>query len=270
MIIKDEQMTWSPQQYLKYENQRMRPAIDLIARIPLAAPTTIVDLGCGAGNVARVLADRFPGATIDGVDGDAAMLARAREAMAGDPRFRWTQADLSAWQPPYAVDLLFSNAALHWLDGHARLFPALFAKLAPHGVLAAQMPDNFVAASHLALFDTARDARWNAAVASLVRAHPTAPLDSYYAWLQPHAHKLDLWRTTYLQSLPSQPGAEHPVVAWMRGAALTPFVAVLGDDAEAFVAQFAARIEAAYPRRDDGTVLYPFSRVFIVAQRGAA
>jgi len=71
-------MTWDPAQYLKYEGHRLRPAIDLIARIPLAAPGTIVDLGCGAGNVARVLADRFAGATIDGVDSDKAMLARAR------------------------------------------------------------------------------------------------------------------------------------------------------------------------------------------------
>jgi trans-aconitate 2-methyltransferase len=262
-------MSWNPQQYLKYETQRLRPAIDLIARIPLAAPSTIVDLGCGAGNVARVLADRFPGATIDGVDGDAAMLARAREATAADPRFRWTQADLAAWHPPYAVDLIYSNAALHWLDGHAELFPALFAKLAPHGVLAVQMPDNFAAPSHLALFDTARDPRWRDEVASLVRPHPVASMERYDEWLRPHSHKLDLWRTTYLQPLPSQPGAEHPVVAWMRGAALTPFLAVLGGQASAFVEAFAARIDAVYPRREDGTVFYLFSRVFIVAQRGA-
>ncbi|MEP7060771.1 MAG: methyltransferase domain-containing protein [Betaproteobacteria bacterium] len=261
-------MSWNPQQYLKYESQRMRPAIDLIARIPLAAPSTIVDLGCGAGNVARVLADRFPGATLDCVDGDAAMLARAREATAADPRFQWTQADLAAWQPPYAVDLVFSNAALHWLDDHAHLFPALLSKLAPHGVLAVQMPDNFGAASHRALFDAARDPRWRDRVAPLVRPHPVAPLERYHEWLQPHAHKLDLWRTTYVQPLASTADAEHPVVAWMRGAALTPFIATLGDDADAFIADFAARVDAAYPKMTDGSVLFPFARVFIVAQRG--
>ncbi|HEV8503071.1 MAG TPA: methyltransferase domain-containing protein [Casimicrobiaceae bacterium] len=262
-------MTWNPAQYLKYESQRLRPAIDLIARIPLAAPATIVDLGCGAGNVARVLADRFAGATVDGVDSDAAMLARAREETAADPRFRWTEADLAGWHPPYPVDVIFSNAALHWVDGHEALFPALVRKLAPHGVLAVQMPDNHAAASHVALFETARMPRWRARAEPLMRTHPVAALDDYYAWLAPVAHKLDLWRTTYLQPLVALPGAEHPVVAWMRGAALTPYLAALGDDAEAFVAEFAARVEVAYPRRGDGIVLFPFARVFIVVQRGA-
>ncbi|HEY5365704.1 MAG TPA: methyltransferase [Casimicrobiaceae bacterium] len=263
-------MSWNPAQYLKYESQRMRPAIDLIARIPIAAPATIVDLGCGAGNVARVLADRYPGAALDCIDADAAMLASARETTGGDPRFCWTNADLAAWQPAYPVDLIFSNAALHWVGAHAELFPALMAKLAPHGVLAVQMPDNHSVASHVALFATAAAPRWRAAVATLARRRPTATLDDYYTWLAPRAHKLDLWRTTYQQLLvAATPGAEHPVVAWMRGAALTPFIAALGADAEAFVDDFAARIEAAYPRRADGSVLFPFSRVFIVAQRGA-
>jgi trans-aconitate 2-methyltransferase len=261
-------MSWHPQQYLKYESERLRPALDLIARVPIAAPHTIVDLGCGAGNVARILADRFAGATIDGVDGDPAMLARARESTAADARFRWTEADLAAWHPPYPVDLLFSNAALHWVDDHATLFAALFAKLAPNGVLAVQMPDNHAAPSHLSLFATAREPRWRDRVAPLVRGNKVAPLDAYHAWLQPHAAKLDLWRTTYLQALPWPTDAEHPVVAWMRGAALTPYVAALAGDAEAFIGEFAARIVRAYPRGGDGHVLFPFSRIFIVAQRG--
>lgn len=262
-------MSWNPAQYLKFEGQRLRPAIDLVARIPIAAPATVVDLGCGAGNVARVLADRYPGATIDGVDGDTAMLERARASTAADPRFRWTEADLAAWNPPYAVDLIFSNAALHWIDAHATLFPALVGKLAPHGVLAAQMPDNFAAPSHQALFDTADEARWRMTIGPLLRRHPVAALDAYYEWLAPHAHHLDLWRTTYMQPLAANPGGEHPVVAWMRGAALTPVIAALGPAAGDFIAAFAARVEAAYPRRPDGSVLFPFSRVFIIAQRGA-
>ncbi|MEO8849441.1 MAG: methyltransferase domain-containing protein [Casimicrobiaceae bacterium] len=261
-------MSWDPTQYLKYESQRMRPALDLIARIPIAAPATIVDLGCGAGNVARVLADRYPGATIDGIDGDAAMLASARTTTTGDPRFQWTQADFAAWHPAYAVDLIFSNAALHWTSAHATLFPALMTKLAAHGVLAVQMPDNYAAASHVALFDTVDEPRWSARIGALARRRPVAPLAQYHAWLSPLAHKLDLWRTTYMQPLAATADAEHPVVAWMRGAALTPFIAALGSGADAFVADFAARIEHAYPRGADGQVLFPFSRVFIVAQRG--
>lgn len=261
-------MSWSPAQYLKYESHRLRPAIDLIARIPLAAPSTIVDLGCGAGNVARVLADRFPGASIDGVDGDPMMLAAARENTAEDRRFRWIQCDLAAWQPGYAVDLIYSNAALHWLPEHRRLFPALCAKLAPHGVLAVQMPDNGAAPSHVALAETVADERWRELATPLLRVRPVAALQDYDAWLAPHAQSRDLWRTTYLQHLAWPHAAEHPVVAWMRGAALTPFIAALGAIAEHFLAAYAARIEAAYPRDDAGFVVFPFSRIFMVAQRG--
>ena len=263
-------MSWNPQQYLQYEGERLRPALDLIAHIPLTHASTIVDLGCGAGNVARVLADRFPGATIDGVDADAAMLERARTSTASDTRFRWTQADLAAWHPPYAVDLLFSNAALHWLGDHPALFPRLFAKLAPHGVLAVQMPDNHAAPSHLALFDTARDARWAGAVAHLVRRRPVADLAEYHELLAAGARSFDGWRTTYLHVLAARPDGEHPVVAWLRGSALTPFTSHLAAPlAEAFVADYAARIEQAYPRRANGTVLFPFSRIFLIVQRGA-
>jgi trans-aconitate 2-methyltransferase len=246
-------MNWNPRQYLQYEGERLRPALDLIARIPLTHPSTIVDLGCGAGNVARVLADRFPGATIDGVDGDAAMLERARQTLDGDARFRWTLADLAAWHPPYAVDLLFSNAALQWLGGHPQLFPQLFAKLAPHGVLAVQMPDNHGAG----------------AVSDLVRRRPVADLADYYELLAPRARSFDGWRTTYLHVLAARPDGEHPVVAWLRGSALTPFTSHLAPPlAEAFVADYAARIEQAYPRRVDGTVLFPFARIFMMVQRG--
>ena len=263
-------MSWNPHQYLQYEGERLRPALDLIARIPLTHPQVIVDLGCGAGNVARMLADRFPGATIDGVDGDSAMLDRARQSLGGDARFRWTQADLATWHAPYAVDLLFSNAALHWLDDHPRLFPQLFAKLAPHGVLAVQMPDNHAAPSHQALFTTARDPRWAGEVAALVRGRPVAELSAYYDLVAPLAKSFDGWRTTYLHILAARADGEHPVVAWLRGSALTPYTGLLSAPASAaFIADYAARIELAYPRRPDGTVLFPFSRIFMVAQRGA-
>ncbi len=261
-------MTWNPQQYLQYEGERLRPALDLIARIPLTHPRTVVDLGCGAGNVARVLADRFPGAVIDGIDGDEAMLAKAQATSTGDARFRWTRADLGDWHPDEPVDLLFSNAALHWLKEHPELFPKLVQKLAPHGVMAVQMPDNHAAPSHQSLFATARDTRWATEVAPIVREKPVLTLERYYELLVPHVQHFDGWRTTYLQVLKPRPDGEHPVVAWVKGSALLPFIEALdASRAQAFVADYAARIEQDYPRRGDGSVLFPFSRLFFVAQR---
>jgi trans-aconitate 2-methyltransferase len=261
-------MAWNPSQYLQYEDARLRPAIDLALRVPLASPRHIVDLGCGAGNVAAWLARRWPDAAIEGVDGDEAMLAKARERSAGDARFRWTRADLGEWRPAGAPDLVYSNAALHWIDDHRGVFPRLMQSVVPGGVLAVQMPDNFAAPSHAGLFATARGERWRAKLAPLVREAPVASPADYYDWLVPHAKDVDVWRTEYLQRLAVRDDAEHPVVAWMRGSALIPFVGALpAEDARAFVADYAARIEHAYARRADGSVLFPFRRLFVVATR---
>lgn len=261
-------MSWDPAKYLQYEDARLRPALDLLARVPLAAAAEVVDLGCGAGNVARWLARRWPEAAIEGVDGDRAMLEKARQATAGDARFRWTLCDLADWRPTQAPDVLYSNAALHWIDGHAALFPRLALAVRAGGVLAVQMPHNFDAPSHRELFDVVRADRWRAHLGPLVREHPVAPPADYYDWLSPHVRSVDVWTTEYLQRLPAIDGAEHPVVAWMRGAALVPFVAALSqDDRQRFVDDYAARIERAYPRRADGNVMFPFRRLFIVATR---
>ena len=261
-------MSWDPGRYLHYEDARLRPALDLLARVPVETPAEVVDLGCGAGNVSRHLAARWPQARIEGVDADVAMLAQARASAAGDPRFAWTLCDLAAWRPRAAVDVVYSNAALHWLDDHACLFAELFAAVAPGGALAVQMPDNFAAASHRLPFDAAASPRWRDRLARHVRRTPVAALADYRGWLAPPASALDLWATEYLQGLPARADGEHPVVAWMQGTALLPFLGALaGADRGAFVADYAALVEEAYPRRADGSVLFAFRRVFVVATR---
>ena len=263
-------MAWNPTQYLKFADDRRRPAIDLLARIALAAPSAIVDLGCGAGNVTRLLAERWPHARITGVDSSPAMLASARATTHDDPRFEWIEADVASWpagssEPP---DLAFSNAALHWIDDHATLLPQLLQAVAPGGVLAVQMPDNFGAPSHVALFDVARTRLASFARKRVERATPVAPADVYYTWLAPHASRLDVWTTEYLHVLAPTGEREHPVVAWTSATAMTPFTSVLdADEARAFVDDYRARVAPLYPPRADGHVLFAFRRRFIVAQR---
>ncbi len=261
-------MTWDPGQYLKYAGERMRPALDLLARIPLSAARTVVDLGCGSGNTAQMLGGRWPQAVITGIDSSEAMLTRARAGTGGQPRYRWQQADIGCWQSDAPVDLVFSNAALHWLDDHARLFPRVFAQVAGGGVLAVQMPDNFAAPSHVALHDTVISARWRSRLASRVRPTPVASAVEYFGWLAPGAASIDLWTTEYLHVLPAGDGIEHPVVAWTRGSALTPFLELLDAEAtEVFLDDYGRRIAVAYPRLPDGQVLFPFRRRFVVAVR---
>jgi trans-aconitate 2-methyltransferase len=261
-------MTWDPTQYLQFEDQRLRPAIDLLARVQSASPRHVVDLGCGTGNVTRLLAQRWPDAQITGVDNSATMLERARVAAADLPRVAYVPAELDAWSPAAPVDLVYSNAALHWLPDHATLIARVAAMVAPTGVLAVQMPDNFRAPSHATIAALALSARWRGQLASLVRATPTAPAAEYYAWLAPLFPRIDIWSTEYLQVLAPNAAREHPVAAWTKGTWLVPFLAALdsGEQRE-FLAAYAEELASAYPLLPDGGVLFPFRRLFIVANR---
>jgi trans-aconitate 2-methyltransferase len=265
-------MSWEPGQYLKYASERLRPALDLMARIDLAAPQTVVDLGCGAGNVTRILAQRWPHAHFIGVDNSAEMLAKARETGPDGANIEWRLADLAEWAgatAPASIDLVFSNAALHWLDDHARLFPRLIGIVARGGVLAVQMPSNFHAPSHVVLNEVAESPRWKGRLGALVRPVPVAPVENYFALLSPHSEAVDAWTTEYLHVLPPAPDGDHPVIAWVKGTSLIPFLAALDAKAQReFVGDCTERIAQAYPVLPDGRVLYPFRRVFLVAKRG--
>jgi trans-aconitate 2-methyltransferase len=130
------------------------------------------------------------------------------------------------------------------------------------------MPDNYARPSHTALYRAAREPRWRARLERYIRGEPVAPLSAYHDWLAPHARALDLWETDYLQHLPARSDGEHPVVSWIRGSSLTHFLAALPpDEGTAFVDDYQTRIARAYPIRQDGSVLFPFRRVFIVARR---
>ena len=254
--------SWDPNQYLKFTDHRLRPALDLLAQIPAADPRSIYDLGCGPGNITRLLAERWPGARVVGVDSSADMLAKARQEA---PGVAFEQADIAHWSPPARADLLFTNATLHWLDDHAALLPRLAAQLAPGGVLAIQMPDNRTSPSHLLMDEAAAAGPWHARLARLrpVYGAMQSP-DAYYRMLAPVAAQVDIWETTYLHVLEG----DNPVVEWTKGTALRPYLDALEEPARAaFLAAYAARIAAAYPKQPDGRTLLPFRRIFIVARR---
>jgi trans-aconitate 2-methyltransferase len=263
-------MTWNPQRYLEFADLRLRPAVDLLARVGASAPRTVVDLGCGPGNVTKLLAERWPSASIVGVDDSAPMLERARAAFAGDPRVRFERGDLSDWTPSAPVDVAYSNAALHWLDEHATLFPRLARMLADGGTLAVQMPNNFETPSHATIAAIARGERWRSRIGDLVRPAPVAEPAQYLRWLAPLCSSVDVWETTYLQRLAPRDDGEHPVVAFVSGTWLLPYFERLAEDPsshEAFLREYRERIARAFPRERDGATLFPFRRLFIVATR---
>ena len=251
--------SWDPSQYLKFAGPRLRPALDLLARIEAEAPRTVYDLGCGAGNVTRLLAGRWPDASVTGVDGSASMLAKART---GGGAVDWIEADLAKWTPGTPADVLYSNAAFHWLDDHATLCPRLHAHLGTGGVFAVQMPRNHGAPSHTLMVETARSGPWSARLEPVLRPAPVAPPEAYYDILAPITTSLEVWETIYTHVLEGP----DPVVEWTRGTALKPLLDALDGDGQAdFLARYAARMAAAYPPRPDGRTLFPFRRLFILA-----
>ena len=254
-------MAWDPAQYLKFADHRLRPALDLLARIGAEAPARVVDLGCGAGNVTAVLAERWPAAEVTGVDPSDTMLARAR---AEHPGLRFEVADAAAWTAARPVDVLYSNAALHWLGDHDALFPRLLAQVAPGGWLAVQMPRNFGAPSHTAVADAARDGPWASRLLAMLGPPPVDEPAAYVRRLAPLSSSLDVWETEYLQILEG----ENPVAEWTKGTWLRPFLDALEEpERSGFEAAYRARVAAAYPPGADGRTAFPFRRLFLVARR---
>src|ERR1700692_209367 len=121
---------WNPPLYSKFEAERMRAARDLLARIPLGSARLVYDLGCGPGNSAELLLNRFTDAKVIGLDTSDAMLAHARVR---EPRAAFIKQDIANWAPEDQPDLIFANAALQFLPEHERLFPRLISYLAPGG-----------------------------------------------------------------------------------------------------------------------------------------
>jgi trans-aconitate 2-methyltransferase len=253
---------WDPSQYLRYADLRLRPAIDLLTRVDLQSPGRIVDLGCGVGNVTKMIAKRWPKAELTGVDSSPEMLNRAREF---PDDINWVQADIETWSPTEPLDLVFSNAALHFVDDkHEHLLPKLLEFVTPGGVLAIQMPRNFGEPSHTLMYAAAREGPWRKQLELLLRPVPIAEPEAYHDILAPHVGSLDIWETVYLQVLEG----DDPVAEWTGATWGKPLLDALNDeDRRAFKAGYVARLRTMYPRRSDGTTLFPFRRLFIVATR---
>ncbi len=251
---------WDPDQYLKFHGPRIRPALDLLGRIRLEDPQVVYDLGCGPGNVTGFIRAKWPGATVTGIDSSTEMLAQARDK---HQDIRWQQADLNTWRPDQPADVLYANAVFQWLEDHVTLFPRLAGLVRPGGVLAFQMPRNWNAPSHASMHELVAESPWRDKMAPQLRHDPVALPEIYYDLLRPHVRDMDIWESEFLQVL----DGDNAVAEWTKGSALKPLLDVLNDDEAAeFFAIYSARMQMLYPRRADGKTLYPFRRLFVVAQ----
>ncbi len=253
---------WSAKQYLKFEDQRTRPARDLLAQVPLGEANKVYDLGCGPGNSTQLLVERFPNADVTGVDSSPDMLRQARERLS---QCAFVQADLSDWPAPADAELLYSNATFQWVPDHLAVMLRLLKGLKSGGVLAVQIPDNLDEPSHVWMREVVREEPFAKWLPKNPRDRTALPsVGECYDALKPHCSSLDIWHTHYQHPLD---GAEA-IVEWVKGTGLRPFLDPLPQaEREAFLRAYTARIAAAYPLQQDGKALLRFPRLFIVARR---
>jgi trans-aconitate 2-methyltransferase len=253
-------MAWDPKIYLDFEDERTRPAVELLARVPTKAPERVIDLGCGPGNSTALLARRWPKAKIEGLDSSEPMLDQARRSGIAA---QWISGDIPSWAPAKRYDVIFSNSAIHWIPEQASLLARLVSHLERGGVLAFQVPGNFDAPSHALIREVASGGPWAAKLKDVRNLVPGS-MQGYCEMLEPHTSALDIWETTYLQVL----SGEDAVFRWVSGTGLRPFLDALeGPERDDFVREYKARLNTAYPPRPSGRTLFPFRRIFAVARR---
>lgn len=253
---------WSPWTYLEFEDERSRPFFDLMDRVQATAPATVVDLGCGPGQLTAALAQRWPDARIQGIDSSPDMVDAANQHAAASVRFE--VADLLDWSSSQPVDVMITNATLQWVSGHRDVLPRLIGQLSADGWLALQVPGNFDEPSHVLLRELSSDPRFADETRGV--EWPSAyDAQTYLEDLTRLGCLVEAWETTYLHVLVG----EDPVFRWISGTGARPVLQALeGEHRDAFVREYKALLRSAYPAGEFGTVL-PFRRVFAVAHKGA-
>ena len=216
----------------------------------------IYDLGCGNGALAKALKARVGERDLVGVDASPAMLEKARQTKAYNTL---QQADIRDWHPKGAPGMIFSNAALHWVGEHEKLMPRLASMLVKGGTLAVQLPHQNKAPSHRVWLSLVEE-MFPGRVEKMGTPGVMAPVK--YEELLSNKGQFRMWETEYYQRLKAE-GGSHPVRRFTESTYARPVLQALDEDEKAdLIRRYEEVMHAAYPVRRDGSVLFPFRRLF--------
>lgn len=253
-------MAWDPEQYHKFREARFAPFEDLFALIVVREGLTVVDLGCGTGELSRRLADRLPGSRVLGLDSSATMLEKARAQRSPNLEFAIGSIEDAAGQ----WDLVFSHAAIHWVEDHHSLIPRLFSLVRPGGQLAVQTPSNHNHPAHLAIIETAREEPFSTALQGWYRPSPVLEIDAYAGLL----HRSGGREVTVLEKVyPALMPDADAVAEWTSGTTLVPYFERLPTELHGpFLDRYREKLRLLWP---EGPVYYTFRRILFAAVKGA-
>ena len=253
---------WNPDLYLKYKNERTQPAIDLIGKIAIPfQPKSILDIGCGPGNSSQALLQRWPKAALTGIDTSPSMIEKAK---ASYPHNTWIVADASKHLFNEKYDIVFSNATIQWIPNHAELFKHLFNLTNPGGVLAIQVPRFNAMPLSKAIQKVADQGRWKEATRACSKLFTYHDEKYYYDLLSPQYKSIELWQTDYFHIMVSH----SAIIEMIRSTGLRPYLECLMDSEKLeFENEVLAAIKYDYELQNDGKVLFPFKRLFMIGYR---
>ncbi len=251
---------WNPELYLKFKNERTAPSIDLLSKIKIDNPGSIIDLGCGPGNSTQILHKKWPDSKLLGIDSSVEMIKKAKEDF---PDQNWLAADISEIKSEEFYDLVFSNATLQWIPNHEKLIPGLLKLVNKNGALAVQVPANNESPLHKALYRVSGEKKWKRYTKVCEKLLNYQSSDYYYNILNPLVSDLDIWETTYFHELHSHQG----LIDWYKSTGMRPFLESLPDDEKRaeFENEVLEQCWDNYKIQKNGKILYPFKRIFFIA-----
>jgi len=258
--IMTSQKDWNPGLYLKFRNERTQASIDLVSRINVESPGSIIDIGCGPGNSTQVLHDRWPECIVTGLDNSPSMIAKAKNDY---PSQEWILGDVTDINPSVRYDIVFSNAAIQWIPDHKRLIDSMWNMVNEGGAIAVQMP-LYQDMPVCGVIERAASERWPqlADVMDIFTFHEP---DYYYDVLSYLSDKIEVWVTDYFHIMDSH----KSIIEMIKSAGMKPYLDKLESEKDKLEFESAAlrNIREAYPAQENGRVIFPFKRLFFIAYR---